>query len=109
MKLLTHALLGNDQSPNHVRNSLAMSHEFFQEEIKQSSGTGNTPRFATDEEIENEEKKLLLSFAFKDNDEIEKFRKEMTFIINQEPIIERPPDSYFKSLKTEIRRKLRSS
>lgn len=55
--------------------------------------SGNTPRFATDKEIEDEEKKLLLSFAFKDSEEIDRYRKDMTFIINQEPIIERPPES----------------
>lgn len=41
-----------------------------------------TPRFATQEEIEEEEKKLLLSFAFKDKEEIENYRKEMLLIIN---------------------------
>ncbi len=83
MKLLTHALIGGDYSPNHMLNSLAMSQDFAQEEIKMGAiGSGGTPRFATDEEIEKEEKKLLLSFAFKDDEEIDRFKKEMTFIIN---------------------------
>jgi len=40
-----------------------------------------TPRFPTDEEIEAEERRLLLSFAFKDQNEIEKYRREMNYII----------------------------
>jgi hypothetical protein len=43
-----------------------------------------TPRFPTDEEIENEERKLLLSFAFKDEQEIDAFRKEMSLVVNTE-------------------------
>lgn len=42
----------------------------------------STPRFPTDDEIEQEERRLLLSFAFKDIDEIATFRREMTYIIN---------------------------
>jgi hypothetical protein len=40
-----------------------------------------TPRFPTDDEIEAEERRLLLSFAFKDQNEIEKYRREMNYII----------------------------
>jgi len=47
----------------------------------------------------------LLTFAFKDEEEVEKYRKEMSFIINQEPIVDKPPENTFKSLKFEIRRK----
>ena len=43
-----------------------------------------TPRFPTDDEIEQEERRLLLTFAFKDKDEIATFRREITYIINQE-------------------------
>jgi hypothetical protein len=48
-----------------------------------NNGMG-TPRFPTDEEIEFEERKLLLSFAFKNEDEIETFRREMIIIVNTE-------------------------
>jgi hypothetical protein len=41
-----------------------------------------TPRFPTDDEIEQEERRLLLTFAFKDTDEIATFRREMTYIMN---------------------------
>ena len=30
---------------------------------------------------------MLLTFAFKDEEEIDRFSREMTFIINQDPII----------------------
>jgi hypothetical protein len=65
-----------------------------------------TPRFATDEEIEREEKRLLLTFAFKDDDELERFKKDMNFIINQEFIIEKPPESKIRGLRSDLRSKL---
>jgi hypothetical protein len=43
-----------------------------------------TPRFPTNEEIEFEERKLLLSFAFKNEDEIQTFRREMSIVVNTE-------------------------
>lgn len=64
-----------------------------------------TPRFPTDEEIEVEERRLLLSFAFKDQDEIEKYRKEMNYIICQEFIVEKPPESRYRDLRHQLRRK----
>jgi len=43
-----------------------------------------TPRFPTDEEIEIEERRLLLSFAFKDEDEIATFKRDMSIVVNTE-------------------------
>lgn len=64
-----------------------------------------TPRFPTEEEIDAEEKRLLLSFAFKDEEEIERYRREMIFIINQEHMIDKPPSSKFKGLRNELKSK----
>lgn len=47
-----------------------------------------------------------MSFAFKDKDEIERFKRDMTFIMNQEPIIERPPESKIKNLRHDLRRNI---
>ena len=67
--------------------------------------TPGTPRFPTDEEIEAEERRLLLSFAFKDQDEIEKYRREMNHILSQEFLVERPPESKYRDLKYKLRSK----
>ena len=58
-----------------------------------------TPRFPTNEEIEFEERKLLLSFAFKNEDEIQTFRREMSIVVNTEYQIERPDENAYKALR----------
>jgi hypothetical protein len=58
-----------------------------------------TPRFPTNEEIEFEERKLLLSFAFKNEDEIQTFRREMSIVVNTEYQIERPNENAYKVLR----------
>jgi hypothetical protein len=58
-----------------------------------------TPRFPTNEEIEFEERKLLLSFAFKNEDEIQTFRREMSIVVNTEYQIERPNENAYKALR----------
>ena len=63
-----------------------------------------TPRFPTEDEIEEEEKRLLMTFAFKDREELERFKKDMVLIINSEPIIERPLESKIRVLRTSIKR-----
>lgn len=67
-------------------------------------GGNGTPRFATEKEIEDEEMRMLLSFAFKDKKDEEKYRKEIFYIRNMiEPLIEKPSESQIKSLKAELR------
>jgi hypothetical protein len=58
-----------------------------------------TPRFPTNEEIEFEERKLLLSFAFKNEDEIQTFRREMSIVVNTEYQIERPHENAYNALR----------
>ena len=64
-------------------------------EVNQNRKSG-TPRFPTEEEIEEEEKRLLMTFAFKDKEELDRFKKDMALIINSEQIIERPIESKYK-------------
>eukprot|EP00347_Sterkiella_histriomuscorum_P018386 403345697 len=104
MKLLTHAMLDPSriQAGNTIQSSQDLEDQIQQ--FQRNNNGGGTPRFPTDEEIEEQELKMLLTFAFKDEEEIDRFSREMTFIINQDPIIERPPESKIKNLRTELRR-----
>jgi hypothetical protein len=61
-----------------------------------------TPRFATDHEIEVAEKRLLLSFAFKDEEEEETYKKEISYIKGIEKMIDKPIESSYKSLRSEL-------
>jgi hypothetical protein len=56
----------------------------LEEEKKKVDGT---PRFANDIEIHDEEIKFLLSFAFKNAQAIEEYRRQMNFIIHTNPTI----------------------
>ena len=105
MKLVTKGLIEETKDPSIV--SLRGSQ--LNAESTSNKARAMTPRFPTEEEIEEQEKKLLLSFAFKNEEEIEKFKREMAFIISQEPIVERPSEQKFKSLKHEVRSKYRAT
>ena len=80
MKLLTRALIEESKS-HHKQSCDSESSEVWDRLQKKLNGT---PRFATGEEIENEEKRLLLTFAFKNQDEVDNFKRELSFVINME-------------------------
>lgn len=102
MKLVTHALIeeNKDDTPSNHSN-----HPDGFDKFPNGFKSQGTPRFPTDEEIETEERRLLLSFAFKDTDEIDKYRKEMNHMISQEFIVERPPETRYRDLKHQLRSK----
>lgn len=104
MKLVTHALIEETKEATtslDIATSIDPSNPDYQKFLMMGLRPQNqgTPRFPTDEEIEAEERRLLLSFAFKDADEIEKYRKEMNHVISQEFIVERPPEAKYRELK----------
>ena len=83
MKLVTQGLL-HDQSPaSKILND--PSHPDYHKILAlKNNNSSCTPRFPTNEEIEVEERKLLLSFAFKNEDEIQTFRREMSLVVSTE-------------------------
>ena len=69
LKLLTHSLIEENKSSSLVNDDKGLFRS-------------DTPRFPNEEEIEFEERRLLLSFAFKDQIEIDRYRKEMQHLIS---------------------------
>ncbi len=64
MKLVTQGLLDEESPVSDIIND--PSHPDYLAMVALKKNGIGTPRFPTQEEIENEERKLLLSFAFKD-------------------------------------------
>jgi hypothetical protein len=82
MKLVTQGLLEDLSPASKILND--PSHPDYPIFLALKNNGMGTPRFPTDEEIEFEERKLLLSFAFKDEVEIQTFRREMSIVVNTE-------------------------
>jgi hypothetical protein len=84
MKLLSHAMIDDTKETSFPRNDLLPTISNDLQNDSNQGGHKSTPRFPTDEEIDEVEKRLLLSFAFKDDEEIERYRREMIYIVNQD-------------------------
>jgi hypothetical protein len=104
MKLVTRGLL-EDQSPASAILG-DPGHPDYQKILAIKKNGMGTPRFPTEEEIEIEERKLLLTFAFKDEEEVDSFRKEMSIVVNTEYQIDRPPEIQYKQLRHQLRSKI---
>lgn len=101
MKMLTHGLLDDCSPASKILND--PSHPEYQKVLQVRFNGLGTPRFPTDEEIEKEERRLLLTFAFKDQEEIELYQKEMSYVASKENQIQRPLESTYKNLKHQLR------
>jgi hypothetical protein len=82
MKMLTHGLLEDLSPASKILKD--PSHPDYQKVLQAKLNGMGTPRFPTDEEIEKEERRLLLTFAFKDEEEIELYQKEMSHVASKE-------------------------
>ena len=82
MKMLTHGLLEESSPASRILKD--PSHPEYQKVLQAKINGMGTPRFPTDEEIEKEERRLLLTFAFKDQEEIDLYQREMSYIASKE-------------------------